>query len=143
MQNELKSNPQVVYDLSVHYLEPMSGHFERVVYLAGLRDSEGIYRHDRLGAMYGEVSVNVTLASCHEELFERLLELPLAQQEEDLRAFLAGRGSSFQSGTKLLEAPADFVPQAAPDYLRDLFCSNLNVLRTLLADNKPTPHLNT
>src|ERR1700757_1519445 len=86
MQEQLRIHRQILYDLAVHYLEPLNGSFARLAYLASLKNpSTNRYAHDRLAAIYGAEPVGESLAKCHEELFERLLEMPLAQQEEELR----------------------------------------------------------
>ena len=89
MLDRLQMHRQILYDLSVHSLESMGGMYERLAYVANLRDpSTGIYSHERLSAVYGEENVSQALADCHEELFERLLESPLALQEEDLLSYM-------------------------------------------------------
>src|SRR6266436_2902615 len=89
MQEQLRIHRQILYDLALHYLEPLTGSFARLAYLASLKSpSTKTYAHDRLSAIYGQEPVRETLTKCHEELFERLLETPLAQQEEELRQFV-------------------------------------------------------
>src|SRR5690349_18802985 len=89
MQEQLRIHRQILYDLALHYLEPLTGNFARLAYLASLKNpSSNLYTHERLSAIYGQEPVGQALANCHEELFERLLEMPLAQQEEDLRRFV-------------------------------------------------------
>jgi len=142
MLDQLRTRRQILADLVVHYLEPMNSVCERLAYLASLRAiSTGNYEHERLGAVYGEVPVGEVLAKCHEELFERLLELPLAQQEEDLLRYL---GSLPRGKEKIVERCAEiireWIPPQAPDYLKELFCSNTSALCELLQQNKPRDH---
>jgi hypothetical protein len=88
---------------------------------------------------YGEQPVYEALEKSHEELFERLLETPLAQQENDLRAFWHSRSSGNDFQLKFFEDTIlSWIPAQAPTYLKDLFCSNLRALRELLQDDKPT-----
>ncbi len=139
MLDRLQIHRQILYDLSVHSLEPMGGMYERLAYVANLRDpSTGIYSHERLNAVFGEESVSQALADCHEELFERLLESPLALQEEDLLSYLevlpGGREKQLGECTGKAQA---WIPPQAPDYLKKLFCSNLNALCELLQEKKP------
>src|SRR6202051_3038890 len=106
MQEQLRIHRQILYDLALHYLEPLNGSFARLAYLASLKNpTTKAYAHDRLSAIYGQEPVRETLAKCHEELFERLLEVPLAQQEKELRQFIGslppgggGGGRCFQAG---------------------------------------------
>ena len=139
MLDRLQIHRQILYDLSVHSLEPMGGMYERLAYVANLRDpSTGNYSHERLSAVFGEESVSQALADCHEELFERLLESPLALQEEDLLGYLevlpGGREKQLWEFSEKAKA---WIPPQAPDYLKKLFCSNLGVLCELLQEKKP------
>jgi len=139
MLDKLQLHRQILYDLSVHSLEPMGGMYERLAYVANLRDpSTGTYSHERLSVVFGEESVSQALADCHEELFERLLESPLALQEEDLRSYLdtlpgERKGHLWEHCAK----PEAWIPPQAPDYLKKLFCSNLHALCELLQEKKP------
>lgn len=139
MQEQLRIHRQILYDLALHYLEPLNGSFSRLAYLASLKQpSSQTYAHHRLAAVYGPKPVNESLANCHEELFERLLEMPLAQQEEELRQFVGtlpeGREEGIQICQKRIE---DWIPLKAPDYLKELFRSNLTALLALLRERSP------
>jgi len=140
MLDRLQLHRQILYDLSVHSLESMGGMYERLAYVANLRDpSTGIYSHERLCAVFGAEGVGQALADCHEELFERLLESPLAMQEEDLLSYLDLLPGSRKA--HLRECPEKaraWIPPQAPDYLKKLFCSNLRALCELLQEKKPT-----
>ncbi len=139
MLDRLQIHRQILYDLTVHYLEPMAGMYERLAYVASLRDpANGFYSHPRLAAVFGEESVNRAIASCHEELFERLLESSLSSQEEDLVSYLdtLPGGKEAHAGECYAKAQA-WIPPQAPEYLKKLFCSNLRVLCELLQEKKP------
>jgi hypothetical protein len=139
MQEQLRIHRQILYDLAVHYLEPLNGSFARLAYLASLKNpSTNLYAHDRLAAVYGAEPVRESLANCHEELFERLLEMPLAQQEEELRQFVGTLPAGAQEGIRRChERIEDWIPAEAPDYLKELFRSNLNALLELLRERSP------
>lgn len=139
MQEQLRIHRQILYDLALHYLEPLHGSFSRLAYLASLKKpSSQTYAHDRLAAVYGPEAVDESLSKCHEELFERLLEMPLAQQEEELRQFVSmlpeGKQESIEICKKRIE---DWIPSKAPDYLKELFRSNLSALLALLSERSP------
>ena len=73
------------------------------------------------------------LAHCHEEVFERLLEMPLNLQAENLRVYLNSSPGSFaENAHRCRETAKVWIPVQAPSYLRELFCSNLNVLLEML-----------
>jgi len=136
VQEQLRIHRQILYDLALHYLEPLNGSFSRLAYLASLKKrSAPTYEHDRLAAVYGPEPVNESLANCHEELFERLLEMPLAQQEEDLQQFVGTLPEGKQEGIEICQKRIeDWIPLNAPDYLKELFRSNLTALLALLRE---------
>ena len=139
MLKQLQIHRKILYDLVVHYLEPLNGTYGRLTYRAGLRDpSTGKYAHEKLAAVYGEEPVAEAVAKCHEEMFERLLEMPLAQQEEDLRTY----GDALPDGKEwndkhCVETTRSWMPPEAPDYLKELFCSNTAALCELLRNTPP------
>lgn len=140
MQEQLRIHRQILYDLALHYLEPLNGSFSRLAYIASLKNPlSETYVHERLTAVYGPVPVNEALANCHEELFERLLEMPLAQQEEELRRFVGTLPEGSQEeGIKICRKRIeDWIPSEAPSYLKELFRSNLIALLELLHDRNP------
>jgi len=139
MQEELRIHRQILYDLALHYLEPLTGGFARLAYLASLKSpSTSLYAHDRLSAIYGQEPVGQALAKCHQELFERLLEMPLAQQEEELRQFLGTFPEGVPEGVRSCQARIEsWIPAEAPDYLKELFRSNLTALLELLRERNP------
>ena len=139
MQEQLRIHRQILYDLALHYLEPLNGSFSRLAYLTSLKQpSSQTYAHDRLAAVYGPAPINETLTKCHEELFERLLEMPLAQQEEELRQFFGTLPEAKQEGIEIHKKRIeDWIPLKAPDYLKELFRSNLSVLLALLRERNP------
>ena len=123
-------------------LAGIPGLFARLAYLASLRDlSSGRYEHAGLAALYPDEAVQQSLQLCHEQIFERILEAPLASQEQDLRACLAGMEGGLPlavSHWRQLEAYRVLQPETAPEYLRDLFCSNLRALLEIL-DEEHSP----
>lgn len=126
----------VIEDFSSRTLAAIPSDFGRLHYISSLRDSRtGGYQHDGLAALYSEGSVQEALSSCHQELFSRILETPLKEQESDLRRYLGTFGDKFWGGFGNQEKNRDFrmmCPEGLPEYLRDLFCSNMGVLRAVL-----------
>src|SRR5450432_3659559 len=134
MLHQLQVHREILYKLAALYLEPLGGSFERLFYLASLCDrTSATYKLEALSATFGEPPVNEALARAHEELFEALLELPLAQQELDLRAFLQSRAGVGSGNFEFSEESIrDCMPPDAPAYLKSLFRSNVDALRELL-----------
>jgi hypothetical protein len=137
MLEHLHTHRQLLFDLTANYLDPLGGAFERVAYLAERRDpATGKYVHDRLAALYGPERVHEALARSHEEVFERLLEIPLSAQEAGLRRFINSWPGSFVDNVqRCRELAPTWLPCKAPAYLTELYSSNLNALLALLLDN--------
>jgi hypothetical protein len=139
---QLQQNRRVIQDFTLTTLAGVPGLFARLAYLASLRDlSSGRYEHAGLTALYPDAAVQESLQLCHEQIFERILEAPLSVQQEDLRACLAGMEGGLYSAVshwRRNEAYRLLQPEAAPDYLKDLFCSNLRVLLEIL-DQESSP----
>jgi hypothetical protein len=144
MLEKIQTYQQVLFDLTANYLEPMSNAFQRLAYLASLQsDSTGKYRHAELANLYGEEAVNQVIAHCHEEVFERLLEMPLNAQGEELRLqFGSLPGMIEENAICCRKECRDWVPRGAPSYLRELYCSNLDVLLESLLGDRPTSRQN-
>jgi hypothetical protein len=137
---QLQQNRRVIQDFTQTTLAGIPGLFARLTYIASLRDlSSGRYEHAGLAALYPDTAIQQAMQLCHEQIFERILETSLSGQEEDLRACLAGmeRGLSVAvSHWRGIEAYRVLVPEAAPEYLKDLFCSNLRALLEILDEER-------
>jgi hypothetical protein len=133
---QFQQNRRVVQDFTSTTLAMIPSAFARLTYLASLRDlSSGRYEHAGLTALYPAEAVQQALGECHEEIFERILESPLEEQEQDLRAHLEGVESGLcvaVSHWRKLEGYRMLLPTEAPDYLKELFCSNIRALLEIL-----------
>ena len=137
---QLQQNRRVIEDFTVTTLAGIPGLFARLAYLASLRDlSSGRYEHAGLAALYPDAAIQQALQLCHEQIFDRILEAPLSVQEADFRACLAGMEGGLQvavSHWRRIEAYRVLQPEEAPDYLKDLFCSNLRALLEILFEEQ-------
>ncbi|SRR5712692_503145 len=137
---QLQQNRKVIQDFTLTTLAGIPGLFARLTYLASLRDlSSGRYEHAGLAALYPDAAIQQSLQLCHEQIFERILESPLASQQEDLRACLAGMEGGLSGAVshwRRIEAYRVLVPEEAPDYLKELFCSNLRALLEILDEDR-------
>lgn len=135
---QLQQNSRVIQDFTQTTLAGIPGLFARLSYLASLRDlSSGRYEHDGLSALYPDEAIQQALQLCHEQIFERILESPLASQQEDLGTCLAGMEGGLSGAAthwRRIESYRVLVPEAVPDYLKDLFCSNLHALLEILEE---------
>jgi len=143
MLEHFQTHRQLLFDLTANYLDPLAGNFERLAYLAGLRESSsGRYVHQQLAALYGPEPVNQVLARCHQEIYERLLEMPLTSQEQGLRLYVnALPGTLAEKLQHCRTVAPTWVPPESPSYLTELYSSNLNALLELLLDSKTTARL--
>ena len=131
----------VVEDFSSQTLAAISSVFGRLYYVSSLKDSDsGRYEHDGLTSLYPENAVQAALSHCHEELFSRILETPLREQERDLRACLGSAGDQYWDVIESWRENRSFqnmCPEGLPNYLHDLFCSNMGALLAVFSSSKP------
>src|ERR1700685_345175 len=117
---QLQQNRRIIQDFTVT-LASIPGLFSRLAYVASLRDlSSGRYEHAGLAAIYPDTAIQQAVETCHEQVFEKILESPLAEQEADLRACLEAMrdGSEVAAGHwQRMEAYRVLLPEHAPDYL--------------------------
>ncbi len=138
MLENLQTYQQILFDLTVNYLEPLSSAYQRLAYLFSLREeSSGTYCHEGLAKIYGVEAVDKVVANCHEEVFERLLEMPLNAQAAELRTYLGSLPGTFEeNASSCRENFEKWVPQRVPGYLKELYRSNLDVLLKMMSDGK-------
>jgi len=136
MQTQLEQNRHIIHDFAVNTLAVIPNDFGRLAYITSLRDlSTGRYEHAGLVALYPAEAVQQALKQCHEEIFQRILETPLALQEGDLKNCLEGMEGPLPDTVfhwRQMEAYRVLMPEDSPDYLKELFCSNLRVLLEIL-----------
>jgi len=132
----------VIEDFTSRTLAVIPSEFGRLYYVSSLKDSaNGRYLHDGLVELYSEDSVQVALGDCHEELFSRILETPLPEQERDLRKCLDTTGDRFWTVADAWRKDKSFqtmCPEGLPSYLNDLFCSNLAALLAIFSSQRAT-----
>jgi hypothetical protein len=135
---QLQQNRKIVQDFTLTTLAGIPGLFARLIYVGSLRDlSSGRYEHAGLAALYPEEALQQALQLCHEQIFERILETPLSSQHEDLRACLAAMQGGLSAAVThwyRMESYRVLVPEQSPDYLKELFYSNLRALLEVLRE---------
>jgi hypothetical protein len=139
---QLQQNRRIIHDLTLSTLTRFSSPFSRLAYLASLRDiSTNVYEHAGLSAVYPQAAVRQALEQCHQELFERILETPLVVQEEDLREHLRALPNGSRKAAaqwRRLEAYRALLPADSPEYLKELFCSNVRAILEILEKEPST-----
>lgn len=143
MTESLESYQQsrrVVEDFVSRTLAAIPSEYSKLLYMGSLRDlSSGRYQHAGLAARYPAEAVQQALSFCHQELFLRLLELPLERQEWDLRSCLASLEGEYAGKLrrwKETEFYRGLIPTESPGYLRELFLGNVRVLLDLLLEER-------
>ncbi len=136
IHTQLEQNRHIVHDFALTTLASIPNDYARLTYIASLRDlSSGRYEHAGLAALYSPDAIQQALKQCHEEVFNRILETPLELQEPDLRGCLEAMEGSLHATVehwRQMEAYRVLMPEDSPDYLKELFCSNLRVLLGIL-----------
>jgi hypothetical protein len=136
IHTQLEQNRHIIHDFAVNTLAVIPNDFGRLTYISSLRDlSTGCYEHAGLAALYPTEAIQPALKQCHEEIFQRILETPLVLQEGDLRSCLEGMDGPLSdtiSHWRQMEAYRVLMPEDSPDYLKELFCSNLRALLEIL-----------
>ena len=141
---QLQQNRRIILDFTLTTLSGIPSLFSRLTYLSSLRDlSSGKYEHAGLSAIYPDEAIQQALELCHEQVFERILETPLAAQEADLRMCL----ESMEEGLSVaaahwsrMESYRVLLPERSPEYLKELFCSNLRALLEILRSENSKAH---
>jgi hypothetical protein len=141
---ELQQNRRIIHDFTMTTLASIPSVFSRLAYMASVRDiSSGRYEHAGLAALYPDEAIQQSLQLCHEQIFEKLLEMSLEVQESDLRECLGhmpeGRCETVAHWRRM-EAYRVLMPERAPAYLKELFCSNLRALLEILQEECAKVH---
>jgi hypothetical protein len=142
MQTQLLQYRRVIEDFCCATLAAIPSVFGRLVYISSLCDlSTGRYDHAGLAALYPDEAVQEALKATHEENFLRILETPLSLQEIDLRDCLqemAGGLAVAAVHWQRMEAYRVLIPEDVPEYLKELFCSNMRALLEILISDCST-----
>jgi hypothetical protein len=134
-------NQRIIEHLALHWLAGVPTDLGRLHHVASLCNiSTGIYFYPALREAFPEPAIHQALLYCHEELFDKVLEKTLQEQETDLRQMFGSIAApAFEIASRWLELEyfRVWVPIGTPAYLRDLFCSNLRVILNSIAAERP------
>jgi hypothetical protein len=123
-------------------LDSFPNDLTRMLYLASLRDcNSGLYLHPQVSQSIGVEHANQVLNACHNDVFGRLLTMPLSgyvlQMEEYIRYTRANRNTLLDTWQSL-QAYRSTIPVTASSLSSELFCLNIELALTIL---KETPAL--
>jgi hypothetical protein len=135
-------NRKLTEDLTGRTLAAITSEYGKLLYLSSLRDlASGQYRHEGLEALYSTGSVQEALLQAHREVCSRIMEMPLARQEMDLLDSWKGfeaEPEDLIGNWKESEVYRTLLPAGLPDYMRTLFCSNIETLLSVFEADRAT-----
>jgi hypothetical protein len=135
----------VAADFQRRTLDELGGMFNRLIYLASLRDySTGRYHHYGLETRYSSQAVDQALRQCHVKIFEELVALPLATQTQDLISFFSSlreEKSRLVAAWQRLRSYKILTPEGCHPLARELFDKNLEIMLGVLRETELWPLL--
>jgi hypothetical protein len=138
-------NRRLTEDLTERTLAGIPSEYGKLIYLASLRDlASGMYRHEGLEALYSAGSAQESLLHAHREVCGRIMEMSLARQERDLLSCWQGFEADpreLVENWKESQAYRTLMPFGLPDYIRMLFCSNIETLLAVFEKDRVTTRL--
>ncbi len=129
---------RAVADLEERTLSERPGYFDRLIYLASLRDyNTGRYHHYGLETRYAPETVDEALHRCHTRIFEELMGLPLEDQTRDLVGLfesLREDRARLVTTWQRLRSYQVLCPDGCHPLARELFDKNILVMLRILRE---------
>lgn len=121
-------------------LSGMRSEFSGLTYLSSMRDyNSGRYYHEDLARRFSEEAMERALATCHQEVFERLVYFPLAELVRQLEVYMSvipEPPSNILRTWSKLEPFRVLMPMSSDQLSVELFVSNVRVALAILRDQK-------
>jgi hypothetical protein len=123
-------------DFRARSLEHIPCDFARLLYLASTRDyNTGRYYHEGMARHFGADVAALALASCHKEVFTRLLSCPVGELVNELEAYAAyarvSQPDLVRAWTKL-QSLRVVIPLECGPLTAQFFCSNVTAALAVL-----------
>jgi len=123
-------------DLQQRTLASIPSDFARLIYLATMRDyNSGMYHHEGLAGRYGTEETRNALQLAHEEIFWRLVSMPLEDLVHELESYVQvshEAPESFIRAWEELEPYRVAVPMEVDGTMVRLFLSNIKLALEVL-----------
>jgi hypothetical protein len=142
MQGELKHEDVEAArrDLEYRTLAKIGGDFARLIYLASMRDyNTGEYHHEGLARQFSESLARKALASCHQQVFRRLVLCSVRELVEELEIYARLNESTFRVWEKLQPYTVTVPLQCSPLTAR-FFALNVRVALAILRSRQRRAH---
>ena len=131
-------------DLAERTLSRIRGDFARLIYLASMRNyNTGEYHHEGLACMFTESIAGRAIASCHRDVFRRLVVRPLKELVEQLELYASSNCSTPSELVRIWERLQPYrvtVPLECSPLAARFFVSNIRTALAILQSRHLRAH---
>jgi len=114
------------------FLATISSRFERLILISYLRASKADRRHNKVTRRYRDDEVTAVLRQLQMESFLIWLNMPLSEQQADIRTYLTDPDDGTSMLASLLETGCAVIPPEAHQHEAQLFTHNLETIQVSL-----------